>query len=66
MLILQFFGGFVVSLLSFQSASSRRPALVGEFRHTCGVPGYYKSASFRRMNVILSFGAFCANSLPWL
>ena len=34
-----------------QSASSRRQGLMGWFSgDTCGVPGYYKSASFRRLH----------------
>ena len=39
MLILQFLEGLVVSLL----------ASIGVLQTPCGVPGYYKSASFRRL-----------------
>ena len=48
MLILQFFGGGCGFLVGFnrRPTDARPEDLV--FRHTCGVPGYYKSASFIR------------------
>ncbi len=49
MLILQFLEGLVVSLLASIGVLQTPCVSVGISRHTCGVPGYYKSASFRRL-----------------
>ncbi len=50
MLILQFLEGLVVSLLASIGVLQTPCISGGNSRHTCGVPGYYKSASFRRLS----------------
>ncbi len=58
MLILQFFLEGLWFPCWLQSASFRRQGYMVLFSgDTCGVPGYYKSASFRRPTLVWGFPA---------
>ena len=62
MLILHFLEGLWFPCW-LQSASYRRQGLIIWFSgDTCGVPGYYKSASFRRLSEGMAFQRRCCRT----